>query len=417
MATQTVGEAPEQVAEVRTDLRRPRRGYRYGERPGIAYLFLSPWVLGALLLTLGPMLASLYLSFTDYDLFTTPEWVGLENYRRLFTDDERFLTVGLGDRSSTCCCPPRSSWPRRWPWRCCSTGPAGRRASTGRRSTPRRCWARAWRWRWSGGSSSTPTASWTTACRAVGIHTGGWVSSPRYALLVIVAARGVAVRRADGDLPGRAQADPAGAVRRVGRRRRRLVAHLPVGHPADALAGDLLQPGAGDDPRVPGVHRRVRDQRRPRRAQRLDPVLHAVPVPEGLRRVPDGLRVGDGLAAGAGHRARSPPCCSGPPGCGCSTRGRTGEHSDHDGAEPWSRRAARAGARAGLAGWLARRLPGRPGRAALPGGLAAVGVVQAGQRDHLQPRAAARRRSSSATTPRCSAARPASASGASSPTR
>ncbi|GIJ49015.1 sugar ABC transporter permease [Virgisporangium aliadipatigenens] len=68
-----------------------RRHHRYGERPGIAYLFLTPWVIGVLLLTLGPMLASLYLSFTDYDLFTSPEWVGLENYERMFTEDPRFL--------------------------------------------------------------------------------------------------------------------------------------------------------------------------------------------------------------------------------------------------------------------------------------------------------------------------------------
>ena len=76
---------------VRASRERQRR--RYGERPGIAYLFLSPWVLGALLLTVGPMLGSLYLSFTDYDLFTTPEWVGLENYRNLFTDDSRFVAA------------------------------------------------------------------------------------------------------------------------------------------------------------------------------------------------------------------------------------------------------------------------------------------------------------------------------------
>jgi len=72
---------------------RERQRGRYGESPGIAYLFLSPWVLGALLLTVGPMLGSLYLSFTDYDLFTTPEWVGLENYRNLFTDDPRFVAA------------------------------------------------------------------------------------------------------------------------------------------------------------------------------------------------------------------------------------------------------------------------------------------------------------------------------------
>jgi multiple sugar transport system permease protein len=69
--------------------RPPRRHRR--DRPGVALLFLSPWAVGALLLTVGPMLASLYLSFTDYDLFSSPEWVGLDNYRRLLTDDARFL--------------------------------------------------------------------------------------------------------------------------------------------------------------------------------------------------------------------------------------------------------------------------------------------------------------------------------------
>ena len=57
--------------------RAPTR-YRYGERPGIAYVFLSPWLVGAALLTVGPMLASLYLSFTDYDLFSRPNWIGFE---------------------------------------------------------------------------------------------------------------------------------------------------------------------------------------------------------------------------------------------------------------------------------------------------------------------------------------------------
>jgi multiple sugar transport system permease protein len=71
---------------------RPAR-HRYGERPGIACVFLTPWAAGALLLTLGPMLYSLYLSFTDYDLFTTPHWVGLRNYRRLLTQDPHFVNA------------------------------------------------------------------------------------------------------------------------------------------------------------------------------------------------------------------------------------------------------------------------------------------------------------------------------------
>jgi pectin-derived oligosaccharide transport system permease protein len=51
-----------------------------------AYLFLIPWVLGVLLITAVPMIASLYLSFTDYRLGGTPEWVGLANYSRMLTD-------------------------------------------------------------------------------------------------------------------------------------------------------------------------------------------------------------------------------------------------------------------------------------------------------------------------------------------
>ncbi|GAB2883843.1 carbohydrate ABC transporter permease [Streptomyces mayteni] len=75
--------------------RRPRRG----RRDNLAgYLFLSPWLLGFVLIIGGPMIASLYLSFTDYSVLGTPEWTGTENYRRMLTDDPRFwasLTVTL----------------------------------------------------------------------------------------------------------------------------------------------------------------------------------------------------------------------------------------------------------------------------------------------------------------------------------
>ena len=56
-----------------------------------AYTFLIPWILGFVGLTLGPTLASLYLSFTDFDLFQAPRWVGLDNYVTIATDDPDFL--------------------------------------------------------------------------------------------------------------------------------------------------------------------------------------------------------------------------------------------------------------------------------------------------------------------------------------
>jgi len=57
-----------------------------------AYLFLAPWFLGLFLITLGPMIASLYLSFTDYSLLTDAHWVGFDNYEKMFTQDDRFIT-------------------------------------------------------------------------------------------------------------------------------------------------------------------------------------------------------------------------------------------------------------------------------------------------------------------------------------
>jgi multiple sugar transport system permease protein len=56
-----------------------------------AYLFLAPWFVGLLLLTAGPLLASLYLSFTSYDMLQAPVWIGLQNYIKLFTSDGRYL--------------------------------------------------------------------------------------------------------------------------------------------------------------------------------------------------------------------------------------------------------------------------------------------------------------------------------------
>jgi len=54
------------------------------------YSLLLIWLIGFFVFTLGPTLASIYLSFTDYDLARPPLWVGLENYARIVTDDPKF---------------------------------------------------------------------------------------------------------------------------------------------------------------------------------------------------------------------------------------------------------------------------------------------------------------------------------------
>ncbi|MCC6190133.1 MAG: sugar ABC transporter permease, partial [Anaerolineales bacterium] len=48
------------------------------------FLLAGPWISGFIIFVLGPTLASLYYSFTDYKLGRAPEWIGLENYRELF---------------------------------------------------------------------------------------------------------------------------------------------------------------------------------------------------------------------------------------------------------------------------------------------------------------------------------------------
>ena len=53
-------------------------------------MFLLPWFLGLFGLVLGPMVASAYLSFTEYDLFTASRWVGLGNYTEILGSDQKF---------------------------------------------------------------------------------------------------------------------------------------------------------------------------------------------------------------------------------------------------------------------------------------------------------------------------------------
>lgn len=59
---------------------------RFFRRNAVAYMFLTPWLIGFFVLTLYPMFYSLRLSFTDYD-FTKPDatqWIGLGNYQKMF---------------------------------------------------------------------------------------------------------------------------------------------------------------------------------------------------------------------------------------------------------------------------------------------------------------------------------------------
>jgi multiple sugar transport system permease protein len=64
----------------------------------MAYLFISPWLVGFVLFLAGPMLASLYFSFTEYKVIAPPRWIGLANYVRMFDDDLFFRSLEVSGR-------------------------------------------------------------------------------------------------------------------------------------------------------------------------------------------------------------------------------------------------------------------------------------------------------------------------------
>jgi len=55
-----------------------------------AYVFVSPWIIGFIVFTAGPMIASAYFSLTEYNVITSPRFIGLGNWVLMFTQDPLF---------------------------------------------------------------------------------------------------------------------------------------------------------------------------------------------------------------------------------------------------------------------------------------------------------------------------------------
>ena len=145
---------------------------------------MTPWMLGAVLLTIGPMLVSLFLSFTDYDLFTSPGWIGLDNYKRMFEDPQFWasakvtltyvlwsapLKIVLALLVALLLVKPRKGLGF---YRSAFYAPSLLGASV--------AVALVWRSLFSTGGAVDNGLS------AVGIHTGGWIDNPKYALTVLI---------------------------------------------------------------------------------------------------------------------------------------------------------------------------------------------------------------------------------------
>ena len=71
-------------------------GHRIGSvlnRDNVAgYVFILPFIIGLLVFTLIPFFTSLYLSFTEYNVLSPAKWIGLDNYKEMFFEDDLFWT-------------------------------------------------------------------------------------------------------------------------------------------------------------------------------------------------------------------------------------------------------------------------------------------------------------------------------------
>ncbi|RUR00925.1 carbohydrate ABC transporter permease [Labedella endophytica] len=61
----------------------------------VAHIFLLPWMIGMIVVTAGPLIASAILAFTDYDLLSAPEFIGFDNFTRMMEDDRYWASVGV----------------------------------------------------------------------------------------------------------------------------------------------------------------------------------------------------------------------------------------------------------------------------------------------------------------------------------
>jgi multiple sugar transport system permease protein len=74
------------VAKARTAEERRIRRKAAGRDNKAGYLFLLPWLIGLFVITIGPLIASLYLPFTEYSLIEPPKWIGVQNFTRMLSD-------------------------------------------------------------------------------------------------------------------------------------------------------------------------------------------------------------------------------------------------------------------------------------------------------------------------------------------
>ncbi len=284
-----------------SNLNRPGQKQRARRETMAGYGFLIPWLIGFFGLTLVPMAYSLYLSFTSYNIFSPPKWVGFNNYIRLFTDDPNFIQSAqitliyvLVGTPITLAAALAVAMLLNYRdkgsgfFRSAFYAPSLIGASVSV--------AIVWRAMFSTGG---PVDNFLSV---IGIDLGGWIGNPdlilpmmillavwQFGATMVIFLAGL--KQIPKELYEAAEMDGAGPANRF-----RAVT-LPMLSP-----GDLLQPAARPDRRLPGLRLGIHHQQRHRRPRRDDELHHALSLQDGLQRRTDGLRRGDRLGAARGRR-------------------------------------------------------------------------------------------------------------------
>ncbi|MCB2352798.1 carbohydrate ABC transporter permease [Clostridium estertheticum] len=67
-----------------------KKSLKFGNNNVTGYILIAPWLIGFLIMYAIPMVISLYFSFTKYNLLSTPKFIGIDNFKRMFFNDPSF---------------------------------------------------------------------------------------------------------------------------------------------------------------------------------------------------------------------------------------------------------------------------------------------------------------------------------------
>ena len=256
------------IQEVPATKVKKRRSLLWSEaRDG--YLFILPWVFGFIIFTAGPMLASLYISFTRWEIVTPSVWVGGAQYVKLFNDDRFWLSL-YNTSYYVFVGVPLHLFFALLAALAVNMNLRGihffRTAYYVPSLTPVVANSILWVWIFH--------PDWGLAnafLEWIGLEGLYWLQDPRLAKPALIVMSFWSIGGQMVILAGRAEGDPDGAVRGRGHRRRQLVEPVLARHAAAADPCTVLQPHHRNHRCLPGLHAGLHHDRG--RAELLDAFL------------------------------------------------------------------------------------------------------------------------------------------------